>query len=225
LNEVNTLQKNIVTIEDPVEYRISGVNQVQAAPNIGLTFAAGLRSFLRQDPDIIMVGEVRDLETSEICVRSALVGRLVLSTLHTNDAIGAVSRLIDFGIEPFLVSSTLNMIIAQRLVRKLCPDCKEPAKLDAKTIDRYKLKDTESFSPKGCSRCHDRGFIGRMAVLEVLVADDNLRKMIERREDVSAMRAYLLKNGMKTLREDGLDKVRQGLTSLNEVLAATMEVI
>lgn len=225
LNEINSPQKNIVTIEDPVEYRINGANQVQTSPNIGLTFAAGLRSFLRQDPDIIMVGEVRDLETAEICVRSALVGRLVLSTLHTNDAVGAISRLVDFGIEPFLVASTINMIIGQRLVRKLCPDCKEPVKLDSKTIEKYKLKDVEVFAPKGCSKCSDRGFVGRLAIMEVLIADDEVRKMIEKREDVSVVRAALMKKGMKTFRDDGLDKVKQGLTSLNEALAATMEAI
>jgi len=225
LNEIISPQKNVITIEDPVEYRLDGMNQVQAQPNIGLTFAAGLRSFLRQDPDVIMVGEVRDLETAEICVRSALVGRLVLSTLHTNNSIGTVSRLVDFGIEPFLVGSTLLMAIAQRLVRRLCPECKEPAKLDQKTADKYNLKDAKVYKPNGCSACRGRGYSGRLAIFEVLVVDDETQRMIEKREDMSALRAAIMKKGMRTLRDDGLDKVRHGLTSLNEVLTATMDAV
>lgn len=223
LNEIISSQKNIVTIEDPVEYRIDGINQVQAQPGIGLTFAAGLRSFLRQDPDVIMVGEVRDLETAEICVRAALVGRLVLSTLHTNDSVGSITRLIDFGIEPFLVGSTLNMVIAQRLVRRLCDVCKEPARFDQKTIDKYKLKDAGLFIPKGCASCHNRGYTGRIAIFEIMVVDDEIRRLIEKREDTSALKNVLIKKRMRLLRDDGLDKARQGLTSLDEVLVATME--
>ena len=225
LNEIKSPEKNIITIEDPVEYRISGANQVQAMPQIGLDFARGLRTFLRQDPDIIMVGEVRDLETAEICVRSALVGRLVLSTLHTNDSVGSISRLLDFGIESFLLASTLNMIIAQRLVRKLCPQCKELVKLDAKTVKDYKLEGTKTYKPKGCDACHKRGFMGRVAIFEIMCVDRDIRAMIEKKEDMSSVKKFLVeKKGMKTLRQDGLEKVRAGLTSLDEVLATTMDL-
>lgn len=223
LNEIKSPKKNIVTIEDPVEYRIDGVNQVQAMPTIGLDFARGLRSFLRQDPDVIMVGEIRDLETAEICVRSALVGRLVLSTLHTNDSVGSISRLLDFGIEPFLLSSTLVMVIAQRLIRKLCPECKEAVKLDKKTTDKYALAGSQLYGPKGCASCRQHGFSGRIALFEIMCIDREIGNMIEKREDISAIRNALAKKGIRTLREDGLDKVRQGLTSLDEMLAATME--
>lgn len=223
LNELRSPQKNIITIEDPVEYRISGVNQVQAMPNIGLDFARGLRAFLRQDPDIIMVGEVRDLETAEICVRSALVGRLVLSTLHTNDSVGSIYRLIDLGVEPFLVSSTLLMVIAQRLVRRLCPDCKEVAKLSQKLLDKYSLQDCTVYGPKGCKSCRNRGFSGRVPIFEIMTVDEEIQQMIERREDALKIKNALIKKGMKTLREDGLDKVRAGLTSLNEVIITTRE--
>jgi len=224
LNTIKSPKKNIITIEDPVEYRIEGVNQVQAMPSIGLDFAAGLRSFLRQDPDVIMVGEVRDNETAEICVRAALVGRMVLSTLHTNDSAGAISRLFDLGIEPFLVGSTLVMVIAQRLVRKLCQACKEPIKLDPKTSEKYKLEGIKTYGPKGCSSCSNRGFSGRIAIFEILCIDKEIQAFIEKREDMSAVKNILTKKGMKTLRGDGLEKVRKGLTSLDEVIAATMDI-
>lgn len=223
LNEIISPRKNILTIEDPVEYRMNTVNQVQAMPNIGLTFAAGLRAFLRQDPDVIMVGEVRDLETAEICVRSALVGRLVLSTLHTNDSVGTISRLIDFGVEPFLVGSTIRMAIAQRLVRKLCDKCKEPASLDPKILAKYRLNKTGIFIPKGCKECHNRGYSGRAAIFEIMTVDEDIRRMVEQRKDVGAIKNTLAEKGLRSLREDGLDKVRQGITSLDEVLSTTME--
>ncbi len=224
LNEIKSPQKNVVTIEDPVEYKIEGVNQVQEMPGIGLNFARGLRAFLRQDPDIIMVGEVRDLETAEMCVRAALVGRLVLSTLHTNDAIGAISRLMDFGIEPFLVSSTLIMVIAQRLVRRLCPECKEPVtKMDKNLIDRYKLDNVTLYKPVGCQACNSRGYAGRLAVFEILIADQEIQELIEKKAAIAIIRSALLKKGMKLLRDDALEKVRQGLTTLNEAIVATME--
>ena len=225
LNEIKSSRKNIITIEDPVEYRIEGINQVQAQPQIGLDFARGLRSFLRQDPDVIMVGEVRDLETAEICVRSALVGRLVLSTLHTNDSVGAISRLLDFGIEPFLLSSGLNMVIAQRLVRKLCPECKQPIKLEADIAAKYELKGVKVYgpNPKGCKSCGGYGFSGRIAIFEVMCADTEIKNMIERKEDIAAIREALIKKGMRPLREDSIDKVKEGITSLDEVIAATME--
>ena len=223
LNELRSPHKNIITIEDPVEYRIPGINQVQAFPNIGFDFARGLRAFLRQDPDIIMVGEVRDMETAEICVRSALAGRLVLSTLHTNDSVGSISRLLDLSVEPFLVSSTIIMIIAQRLGRRLCEKCKQPIKIDDKTSERYHLKGAQLFGPKGCDACMDRGYSGRIAVFEILCADLDIRALIEKRADSNVIRELLLKKGMKTLREDGIEKARQGLTSLDEILAITMD--
>ncbi|MFH1790882.1 MAG: ATPase, T2SS/T4P/T4SS family [Candidatus Omnitrophota bacterium] len=224
LSEIKSPTKNLITIEDPVEYRMDTINQVQAQAHIGLDFARGLRAFLRQDPDVIMVGEVRDLETAEICVRSALVGRLVLSTLHTNDSVGSVSRLVDFGIEPFLLASTLNMIIAQRLVRKLC-DCKQPLKLDAKTIELYGLQGKTVYGVKGCKECNNRGFRGRVAIFEIMCVDRDIQRLIEKRAEAGAIRDVLVKDkGMKTLRQDGLEKVKQGLTSLDEVLSATMDV-
>ena len=225
LNEIKSPKKNIITIEDPVEYRVEGVNQVQAMPHIGLDFARGLRTFLRQDPDVIMVGEVRDLETAEICVRSALVGRLVLSTLHTNDSVGSISRLIDFGVEPFLLASTLNMVIAQRLTRRLCPKCKQIVQLDKETIEKHNLKGVKVYGPKGCTSCRNRGFSGRIPVFEIMCMDRELQDMIEKRKDISVMRDALKKKGVKTLRDDGLDKVKQGLTSLDEALSITMDVI
>lgn len=224
LNAIKSSQKNIITIEDPVEYKINGVNQVQEMAGIGLNFARGLRAFLRQDPDIIMVGEVRDMETAEMCVRSALVGRLVLSTLHTNDAVGAITRLVDLGIEPFLVSSTLVMVIAQRLVRQLCPECKERVtKIEKEVIEKYKLGGAELYGPKGCSLCNNRGYKGRLAVFEVFVVDSEIQELIEKKSDMSVIKAAAIKKGMKLLREDALEKVRQGLTSLNEAIVATME--
>lgn len=224
LNLIKSPQKNVITIEDPVEYRIEGVNQVQEVPSIGLNFARGLRAFLRQDPDIIMVGEIRDMETAEMAIRSALVGRLVLSTLHTNDAIGAVARLLDLDIEPFLVSSTLIMVIAQRLVRKLCPNCKElVTNLDKEVISRYKLSGAKIYGPKGCPSCNNRGFSGRIAVFEILIADQEVQELIEKRTDIAVIRNILTKKGMKLLRDDAMEKVRAGFTSLNEAIVATME--
>ncbi|MDD5173339.1 MAG: ATPase, T2SS/T4P/T4SS family [Candidatus Omnitrophica bacterium] len=224
LNSIKSPQKNLITIEDPVEYKIEGVNQVQEMSSIGLSFGRGLRAFLRQDPDIIMVGEVRDLETAEMAVRSALVGRLILSTLHTNDAVGAISRLLDMGIEPFLVSSTLIMVIAQRLVRRLCPECKKRVKnIDKTTIDKYKLAGATLYEPKGCSKCNNRGFSGRIAVFEILIADPEIQELIEKRADITVIKSALIKKGMKLLRDDAMEKVREGQTTLNEAIIATME--
>jgi type IV pilus assembly protein PilB len=225
LNEIKSPKKNIMTIEDPVEYRIEGASQVQEMSGIGLTFARGLRAFLRQDPDIIMVGEIRDMETAEMCVRSALVGRLVLSTLHTNDSIGAVARLIDLGVEPFLVSSTLIMVIAQRLLRKLCPECKQVVKLNKETIDKYNLGGVKLYGPKGCSSCQNHGYKGRVAIFEIMAVDQEIQDMIEKRADMTAVKNALLKKGMKLLRDDAIDRAKQGLTSLDEAISATQEAI
>ena len=224
LNSVKSPQKNVITIEDPVEYKIEGVNQVQEMSGIGLTFGRGLRAFLRQDPDIIMVGEVRDIETAEMAVRSALVGRLILSTLHTNDSIGAISRLLDMGIEPFLVSSTLIMVIAQRLVRRLCPECKKRVtNIDRSTIEKYKLDGVTLYETNGCLACKNRGFSGRLAVFEVLIADSEIQELIEKKTDMAVLKSVLMKKGMKLLRDDAMEKVREGQTTLNEAIIATME--
>jgi len=223
LTQLNTSDVNIVTVEDPVEYQMAGVNQVQVKPEIGLTFAGGLRSILRQDPDIVMVGEIRDSETADIAVKAALTGHLVLSTLHTNDAPGAIARMVDMGIEPFLVSSSLLMVCAQRLLRKICPHCKETLKVPADVIKRLSMSDDEVSSNtyyrgRGCSRCKDTGFLGRMAILEVLGITNALREQILHNTSAKAIKEIALKDGLRTLRLAGLEKAKAGLTSLDEVL-------
>jgi type IV pilus assembly protein PilB len=223
LTQLNTSDVNIVTVEDPVEYQMLGVNQVQVKPEVGLTFAGGLRSILRQDPDIVMVGEIRDSETADIAVKAALTGHLVLSTLHTNDAPGAIARLVDMGIEPFLVSSSVLMVCAQRLLRKTCPHCKEAFKVPADVIMRLSLSQEEAaantyYRGRGCSRCKDTGFLGRMAILEVLAVTNALREQILHDTSAKALKDLALKEGLKTLRMSGLEKAKAGLTSLDEVL-------
>jgi type IV pilus assembly protein PilB len=223
LTQLNTSDVNIVTVEDPVEYQMLGVNQVQVKPEVGLTFAGGLRSILRQDPDIVMVGEIRDSETADIAVKAALTGHLVLSTLHTNDAPGAIARMVDMGIEPFLVSSSVLMVCAQRLVRKICPHCKEAFKVPADVITRLSLSQEEAaantyYRGRGCSRCKDSGFLGRMAILEVLGVTNALRELILHDTSTKGLKDLALKEGLKTLRMSGLEKAKAGLTSLDEVL-------
>jgi type IV pilus assembly protein PilB len=223
LTQLNTSDVNIVTVEDPVEYQMLGVNQVQVKPEVGLTFAGGLRSILRQDPDIVMVGEIRDSETADIAVKAALTGHLVLSTLHTNDAPGAIARMVDMGIEPFLVSSSVLMVCAQRLVRKICPHCKEAFNVPADVIARLSLSQEEAaantyYRGRGCSRCKDTGFLGRMAILEVLGVTNALRELILHDTSAKALKDLALKEGLKTLRMSGLEKAKAGLTSLDEVL-------
>lgn len=226
LTQLNTPDVNIVTVEDPVEYQMLGINQVQVKPDIGLTFASGLRSILRQDPDIVMVGEIRDSETADIAVKAALTGHLVLSTLHTNDAPGAIARLVDMGIEPFLVSSSVLMVCAQRLIRKICPHCKESFPVPPDVIRRLGLNPEEVASNTfcrghGCSRCKETGFLGRMAILEVLQVSEALREQILTNTSAQAIRELALKEGMKTLKIAGLLKAKDGLTSLDEVLRVT----
>jgi type IV pilus assembly protein PilB len=223
LTQLNTADVNIITVEDPVEYQMLGVNQVQVKPEIGLTFASGLRSILRQDPDIVMVGEIRDSETADIAVKAALTGHLVLSTLHTNDAPGAIARLVDMGIEPFLVSSSLLMVCAQRLLRKVCPHCKEQQQVPADLLKRLGLtaKDTDGvafYHGRGCGRCKNTGYMGRMAILEVLLVSEALREQILHNTSAKAIRELALKEGMKTLSMAGIAKAKAGLTSLEEVL-------
>ncbi|MFH0839149.1 MAG: ATPase, T2SS/T4P/T4SS family [Candidatus Omnitrophota bacterium] len=219
LSEIKTPKKNIMTIEDPVEFKLEGVNQINVKPMIGLTFAAGLRAFMRQDPDIIMVGEVRDLETATICVRAALTGHLVLSTLHTNDAAGAISRLINIGVEPFLLNSSLIMLVAQRLVRKLCSNCKEPYTLASKILGLE--QGITIFRPKGCDQCHGTGFKGRVAIYEVMKITEEIRELVSQGATSFALKEAAQRVGLKTLRESGLVKVQHGITSLEEVLSAT----
>jgi type IV pilus assembly protein PilB len=219
LSELYTPQKNIVTIEDPVEYRLEGVNQVQVRAQIGLTFANGVRTFLRQDPDIIMVGEIRDYETAEICIRAALAGRLVLSTLHTNNAAIAATRLIEFGLEPFLINSSVIMIEAQRLVRKLCPSCKQPYEPDAQVQKKYGLGAGPIYKSTGCDKCRHIGYSGRTGIYEVLVLDEDIRELISRKAGANEIRDLAVKQGMRTLLDSGIEKVRQGITSLEEVLS------
>jgi type IV pilus assembly protein PilB len=223
LNYIMTPKKNIITIEDPVEYQLNGINQVQVKPHIGLTFAEGLRSFLRQDPDIMMVGEVRDLETAEICIRASLTGHLVLSTLHTNDAPSAVTRLIDIGVEPYLVASSLLLLMAQRLVRRLCPKCKVPAKVPDDIAKRYGITKKDIFEAKGCEYCRTTGYAGRVAIHEMLLINQELRQLISERAELSKIRDAAKKEGMKTLVEDGLSKVVEGTTSIEEVMSSVFE--
>lgn len=223
LNILNSTEKKIMTIEDPVEYRLKGINQVQAKPKIGLTFAAGLRSFLRQDPDIMLVGEIRDKETAEVAVQAALTGHLVLSTLHTNDAPSSVIRLIDMGIEPFLISSSVIGVIAQRLVRRICPRCKKEAKLTsdlAKILKEYNMDSKKIILNKGegCPYCKETGYKGRIAIFELMIITDTIRDLISSNITSGKLRETAIKEGMCQLKEDGLKKVCEGVTTIDEVL-------
>jgi len=223
LNILNSTEKKIMTIEDPVEYRLKGINQVQAKPKIGLTFAAGLRSFLRQDPDIMLVGEIRDKETAEVAVQAALTGHLVLSTLHTNDAPSSVIRLIDMGIEPFLISSSVIGVIAQRLVRRICPRCKKEAKLTsdlAKILEEYNMDSKKIILNKGegCPHCKETGYKGRIAIFELMIITDTIRDLISSNITSGKLRETAIKEGMCQLKEDGLKKVCEGVTTIDEVL-------
>jgi len=222
LREVIDSTKNIMTAEDPVEYRLDGVNQVQVRAEIGLTFASALRSFLRQDPDIIMVGEVRDMETAQICVRAALTGHLVLSTLHTNDAASAVTRLLDIGIPSYLLTPSLSLVIAQRLARKLCPLCKEAYEPSANELGKIQIKSDLIYRPKGCEKCNHTGYKGRMVISEVLAINDVVKKIIGDSSAYIEIRNAAQENGMSTLFETGIKKVESGITSLQEVLSVTL---
>ena len=225
LSTINDPRKNIITIEDPIEYQLKGINQVQAKPEIGLTFAEGLRSFLRQDPDIIMVGEVRDLETAEIAVKAALTGHLVLSTLHTNDAPSSINRLTNMGVEPFLVTASINMVVAQRLVRRICENCKEVYKPSADLMTVLNVQDSKEikiYKGSGCDRCRMTGYKGRIALYEVLLVSDKMRDMIIEGISSSNMKKVAIEEGMETLRQSGTKKVLEGLTTPEEVLATTV---
>jgi type IV pilus assembly protein PilB len=223
LGELNKTTENICTAEDPVELNIFGINQVQVHEDIGLTFSNVLRSFLRQDPDIIMVGEIRDKETAEISIKAALTGHLVLSTLHTNDAPSTVTRLLDMGIEPFLVASSLNLVVAQRLVRKLCPNCKKRVEVSPDLLKEYNIKLADHFlaEPVGCPACNFSGFKGRVALYEILPFFDQLKELIFERTSATEIKSVARDHGMKTLRESGITKVLEGVTSLEEVIRVT----
>ena len=224
LHEVNKIDVRIMTAEDPIEYHMAGINQVQMQADIGMTFARALRAFLRQDPDIIMVGEIRDRETAEIAINASLTGHMVFSTLHTNDAAGAFPRLIDMGVEPFLIASAVAGVMGQRLCRRLCPDCRRATPLDRKfyTLGYPPSSDTV-FEPGGCDKCTRTGYKGRRALFEVLDVDEDIEGAIVRRENATQIRNLSLAKGMKTLREDGWAKVFKGITSVKEVMRVTEE--
>jgi type IV pilus assembly protein PilB len=221
LNQVNSIEKNIITIEDPVEYQIPGINQMQVNPKAGLTFAAGLRSMLRADPDIIMVGEIRDSETARISIEAALTGHLVLSTLHTNDAPSAITRLSEMGIAPFLTASAVDVVVAQRLARRLCNYCKRRTVLTAEALKSAAFHDAafdiEAYEPAGCARCAHTGYKGRVGLYEVMAITDEIRDLTIERSSADSIKHVAVEQGMRLLRDDGLEKVRLGITSIAEV--------
>lgn len=221
LNEVFDPSLNILTCEDPVEFKLDGINQVAVRSDIGLTFASALRAFLRQDPDIIMVGEVRDLETAQICIRAALTGHLVLSTLHTNDAPSAVARLIDIGVPHYMLTPSLVMIVAQRLARKLCSKCKEPYEANGQVVGGYKIKSDLVYRAKGCDECNHTGYKGRVVLAEVLSMNDEIRNLISKTASYEALRDAARRNDMDTLFESGMKKVESGVCSIEEILGVT----
>ncbi|HMA77402.1 MAG TPA: ATPase, T2SS/T4P/T4SS family, partial [Candidatus Krumholzibacteriaceae bacterium] len=227
LSTINEPHHNIMTAENPVEYNLDGINQVNVHQEIGLTFAAALRAFLRQDPNIVMVGEIRDHETGSIAVKAALTGHLVLSTLHTNDAPSTVNRMIDMGIEPFLVASSTNLILAQRLVRRLCNECKEKAEMHPEMAKELGLKKEEAnfeiYQPVGCPRCNNTGYKGRAGLYEVMLVSGRIKEMILDRSSNAEIKTQAVKEGMFTLRRDGVDKIKSGITSVEEVLKETSD--
>jgi type IV pilus assembly protein PilB len=227
LNDVNKPDRKIITVEEPIEYQMTGINQVQVNSEIGMTFPAALRSILRQAPNIIMIGEIRDLETASIATNASLTGHLVFSTLHTNDAPSAVARLIDIGVQPFLVASSLRAVMAQRLVRRICPHCKQPAELSesemrALRIEPGQLRDAQMMKGKGCRQCRGTGYKGRIGIFEIFVLDDEVRHMINKRCSTLNLRQRVRALGMRTLREDGIRKVLAGLTTADEVISTTI---
>lgn len=226
LSAINSPEINIITIEDPIEYQLNGIGQIQVNPKIDLTFASGLRSIVRQDPDVILIGEIRDGETAEIAIQSALTGHLVFSTLHTNDSASAITRLVDIGMEPFLLSSALNAVVAQRLVRTLCTECREEYRPDANMINMAglpldKCKNIPFFRPKGCDNCFHTGYKGRVAIMEIMVMDQYIKSLILKTSDSNVIKTHAIKRGMKSLRIDGLKKLVEGITSIEEVLRVT----
>ena len=227
LSSLNSSEKKIITVEDPVEYQLKGINQIQINQKIGLTFASGLRSIVRQDPDIILIGEIRDIETAEIAIQSALTGHLVFSTLHTNDATGAIARMVEMGVENYLLTSALTGILAQRLVRRICPHCKEIYHPESKLTEellsgRSTNEDITFYHGKGCEQCRFTGFKGRIAILEFLPLDGDIKREITLKSDLGKIRKLAIHKGMQTLREHGWEKVKAGITTIPEVLKATL---
>jgi type IV pilus assembly protein PilB len=228
LQSLNTPETNIMTAEDPVEFNLTGINQVQMKEQIGLNFATALRSFLRQDPNIVLVGEIRDFETAEIAVKAALTGHLVLSTLHTNDAPSTVSRLMNMGIEPFLVATSVNLIQAQRLVRRICKDCKAPIKLPKEALidigfTPSEAAELQTFKGQGCSTCNGTGYKGRVGLYEVMEITDEVRELILVGASSLELRKKAIEEGMLTLRMSGLEKIRQGTTTIEEIVRETVK--
>ncbi|MDP2923167.1 MAG: ATPase, T2SS/T4P/T4SS family [Candidatus Omnitrophota bacterium] len=222
LNEIKSPTKNIITIEDPVEYKLEGINQVQVKPEIGLTFAIAMRSFLRQDPDVMLVGEVRDLETAQICIRSGLTGHLVLTTLHTNDAPSAVNRLMDIGVEPYLLAPSLLLVVSQRLLRKLCPECKEAYEPTQEQLKNLKLQAELIYRQRGCKKCNQLGYLGRTCIAEAMALNAQLQDLINQRATFAQIREVARVSGMQTLYESAIKKVKDGITSLEEALSVTL---
>lgn len=227
LSGIDTVVKKVITIEDPVEYYFKGVNQIQVKPKIGLTFASGLRSIVRQDPDVIMVGEIRDSETADIAVHSALTGHLILSTLHTNDAPSAITRLLDMGIESFLISSSLLGVLAQRLVRVICPECKalyRPEKSELRFFTGFEIpEDVKLFRGKGCPACDNTGYKGRTGIFELMYVSERIRQMIINKKGANEIRQAAIEEGMQTLRESGMEKVLNGITTIEEISRVTLD--
>lgn len=226
LQKINKPDVNIITVEDPVEQRIHGIGQIQVNSKIGLTFASGLRSILRQDPDVVMIGEIRDLETAEIAINASLTGHLVLSTIHTNDSAGAFPRLIDMGCEPFLIATSLMGVMAQRLVRVLCPHCKErhePTDVELRSLEisRDRLRGATVYRAVGCNQCNQKGYIGRTLIMELMLINDDVRSMIMKRIDGASIKKEAVKHGMITFRDHGIQKVLSGITTIEEVLTST----
>jgi type IV pilus assembly protein PilB len=232
LSKINTPKVNIITLEDPVEYEIPGVNQVQVNPAAGLTFANGLRSFVRQDPDIIMVGEIRDKETTSLAVQAALTGHLVFSTLHTNDAAGAIPRLIDLGAEPFLLASAITCIVAQRVVRRICPDCKEEYSAPPEVVADIKKvlgnlykggEEIKLYRGKKCPKCNNTGYLGRIGIFEVITATEKISRLTMERAAASEIEKQAVEEGMIKMKQDGYLKVLEGITTIEEVLRVAQE--
>jgi type IV pilus assembly protein PilB len=227
LQSLNTVHTNIITAEDPVEFNLFGINQVQMKDSIGLNFASALRSFLRQDPNIVLVGEIRDFETAEVAIKAALTGHMVLSTLHTNDAPSTVNRLMNMGIEPFLVATSVHLVAAQRLVRRICSFCKEPAdvppaELTAIGFSEREARTVKIFRGRGCEQCNDTGYKGRVALFEVMQIDDTMRELILSGANSIELRDQAIESGMMTLRMSGLQKIRDGVTSIEEIIRETV---
>ncbi len=223
MNTLNTPHKNLMTVEDPVEYQVEGITQTQVQPEIGLTFASGLRALLRQSPDIVLVGEIRDAETADIAVKAALTGHLVFSTLHTNSAAGAMTRLVDMGVEPFLIASSVVCVGAQRLLRKICPDCREPATIPPEVLARCKLSNSEwdqikPFRGKGCAKCNKTGYFGRTGASEVLLVDPDIRELVIQKKSSNVIHKLAVEKGMQTLYQNAMELFKSGATTLEEVL-------